>query len=265
MTAPFRPIHRALRVLWLSALFLLAAASDALAIVNTQPLFKDLDGDSGYDLQARSGLDLQRGNTELLVINVALAARARFSNHELLLSGAHDRSAARNEKLSNKSFVHQRYRYGLAPWLQWELYGQLAQDKFRLIESRILGGLGPRFVPLRLKLFEWTLGLSYFYEVERVVHSVDFPEGRTRKTHRANLFSRARLEYKNLTLVQLLYAQPALNDPRNIRVLHQIDAAVPISNHLSLTWTFSQSRDSIAPSDVRPLDLRLIGGIKVDF
>lgn len=235
------------------------------AIVTTQPLFNGVTNAGPYAVMGRIGIDLQRGNTALLVLSVSLAGRLRWDDHEWLLSGAHDRSTANSEQIGNKSFAHLRYRYWLNQHLQWELFGQLDQDRFRLMRVRALAGTGPRFVPYKSDLFEWEIGTAYFYEVEQMEASVDFPDGLTRKTHRANISSSARLDYKDLTLRQVIYMQPALSNLSNIRVLHEIDCAFQVLDHFSLTWTFTQSRDSIAPSDVVPFDNRLLAGVKADF
>lgn len=241
-------------------------AQDAGAIVNTQPLFSEVTTQAPYAVTGRAGLDVQRGNTRLLLLSASLAGRAKWDAHEFLLSGAHERSNASGTTLSNRTFGHLRYRYWLEGRIQWELYGQVSQDEFQLIAIRSVAGTGPRFMPFKNTVFEWTVGGNYMYEVERVENSIDFPNGVTRKTHRVNFHSRARLDYKALTLRQVLYLQPSLIDPiNNIRLLHELDCAVEVFEHFSLTWTFFQSWDSIAPSDVVPYFTRLYSGIKFDF
>lgn len=237
----------------------------AKAIVNTQPLFRDVTTQAPYAFTARAGVDLQRGNTRLLVFDAAVAARAKWGDHELLLSGAHTRSSASGTELGNRSFGHLRYRYWVEGRFQWEVYGQIAQDRFQLLAFRGVGGTGPRFMAFKSTTLEWTLGLSYMYEVEQVEDSIDYPDGLTRKAHRANLSHRIRLDYKALTLQQVIYLQPSFLNLTNYRVLHELDCALEVFEHFSLTWTLSQSRDSIAPSDVVPFDNRLLAGVKADF
>ncbi len=249
----------------LSALLLLSFSLPAHAqIVNTETLFRNI-ADDPLALTAGGTVDIQQGNTQLLVLEFDAGGRFRRGAHEVLLNGAHAQSSASEKQIGNKSFGHLRYRYWLSNFVQAEAFGQLAQDRFRLISLRTLAGLGPRFIPFKNKMFEWAIYCAYFYEVERVDGSVDFPNGKTRKTNRANIASTARLDYKKLTIRQTIYAQPALNNPTNIRVLHQLDFAVAISDYLSLTWALEQTRDSIAPSDVVPYDNSLKGGLKLDL
>ncbi len=249
----------------ISAVLLFSSATPAQAqIVNTETLFRDVSDDP-LAFTAGGTVDIQQGNTQLLVLEFNAGGRFRRAAHEVLLNGAHAQSSASDKQIGSKSFGHLRYRYWFSELVQGEAFGQLARDRFRLISLRTLAGLGPRFVPFKNTMFEWAISCAYFYEVEEVEGSVDFPNGKTRKTNRANISSAARLDYKRLTVRQTIYAQPALNDPTNIRVLHQLDFAVAISDYLSLTWALEQSRDSIAPSDVVPYDNSLKGGLKLDL
>lgn len=103
------------------------------------------------------------------------------------------------------------------------------------------------------------------YEVEQIDGSVDFPNGLTRKTSRANFASTARLDYEKVSLRQTFFVQPALRDWLNFRVLHELEFALSVTEYLSVTWAFSQLRDSIAPSDVLPYDNRFKAGIQLDL
>ena|SRR5690606_15894917 len=133
------------------------------------------------------------------------------------------------------------------------------------MQHRVVVGAGPRFVPVRAEPLTWIVALSHMYEVERLRSSADFDDGLTRKRHRLNVMSSARLEFERLTIVQTIYAQPAWADPTNIRVLHILSIQAAVSRFVSLTWNYEQALDTIAPSDVRPLDVRFRGGLKLDL
>lgn len=252
------------RILLLLVFLLLKPTSASAQIVNTAPLFRDVR-DKPWALMGKGEFDVQRGNTQLLVLSAQLATRAQWRAWELLLTGAHERATANNEQLGNRTFGHLRSRYWFNRMVQWETFGQLAQDRFRLLTARGLGGTGFRYVPFHIDYFEWSLSAAYMYEVEQLDGSVDFPDGITRKTSRGSFSSTARLDYQKITLRQTFFVQPALRDWLNFRVLHELDFAISVTKYLSVTWTLSQLRDSIAPSDVLPYDNRFKAGLQVDL
>lgn len=234
-------------------------------IVNTEPLFRHEDHSKPVAITAEGNVNEQSGNTDLFVLGVSGAGRLRLGKNEWLLSGSHERASAMDELLRNRTFGHLRYRRYLTERVQLELYGQIAQDRFRLMTRRFLVGAGPRFIPVKTAPLTWTVAASHMYEVERLDNSIDFPQGITRKRHRLNIMSNTRVDLEKLTLQQTIYAQPAWANVSNIRIFHLLTAQAALSELVSVTWSVEQALDMIAPSDVKKLDARFKGGLKFDF
>ena len=78
--------------------------------MNTDTLFRDISNDP-LALTAEGTVNVQQGNTSLLVLEVSAGGRFRKQSHEVLLNGAHSQSNASGEVIGNRSFGHLRYRY----------------------------------------------------------------------------------------------------------------------------------------------------------
>lgn len=268
------PVHRAcaragiLLPRWVSfariflALFGFSGAVSA-QIVNTEGLFRADDGNRAR-FAADGNFSKDQGNTNLFVFGASAAGRVRIRDHEWLLSANHERASAQDELVGNRSFSHVRYRHYVTDRFQIEAYGQAAQDRFRLMTHRFVAGIGPRFVPVLVGPLTWTLAGSHMYEVERLDNSADF-DSLTRKRQRLNLTSSATVEFEKVTLQQTFYVQPAWADPSNIRVLHLLSARATLSEYVSVSWSLEQALDTIAPSDVRALDVRFRSGLRFEL
>jgi hypothetical protein len=232
-------------------------------IVNTEGLFRQED-EKLASFASEAILNKDQGNTNLFVLGTNAAGRLRLRDHELLLSASHERASAQDDLVGTRSFAHLRYRHYFTDRFQAEAYGQVAQDLFRLMTHRFVAGIGPRFVPVRVAPLTWTLAFSHMYEVERLDNSADF-DLLVRKRQRLNLTSSAQIEFDRVSLQQTFYVQPAWADPTNIRVLHLLSARATVSKYLSVSWSLEQVFDSIAPSDVRTLDVRLRSGLRFEL
>lgn len=257
---------RRARVLLVFILFVGVLVPPAIGfaqIVNTESLFRH-EHDKPASLVLMGNLSKDQGNTELFVLGGQVAARARKGDHEGLFNASHERASAQDALVGNRSFSHLRYRYYLAELVQGEVYGQVAQDRFRLMTSRFVVGAGPRFVPVLIGPFVWVVAASHLYEVERLDDSADF-DSLVRKRHRLSVMSSAGVQFEKVTIQQTFYLQPAWADPTNIRVFHLFNAQVSLGKYVSVTWALEQSLDTIAPSDVRPLDVHFRSGLKFEL
>lgn len=249
--------------LLLFALVWMRPAIGRAQIVNTESLFRH-EHDKPGSFLLQGNLSRDQGNTDLFVLGAQAAGRLRRGDHEGLFNASHEEASAADEQVGNRSFSHLRYRYYVSDLVQGEIYGQVSRDRFRLMTSRFVVGAGPRFVPVLVGPFKWVVAASHMYEVERLDDSADF-ESLTRKRHRLNVMSSSRVEFERVTLQQTLYVQPAWVDPTNIRVFHVLSAQASLGKYVSVTWSLEQALDTIAPSDVVPLDVRFRSGLKFEL
>jgi hypothetical protein len=77
--------------------------------------------------------------------------------------------------------------------------------------------------------------------------------------------SSSRIDLDPLVMQQLFYVQPAWVDPTNVRVLHLFEFALSLNQYLSIKWSLEHALDTIAPSHIKPFDLRFKGGLKLDL
>jgi hypothetical protein len=254
--------------MWLCACASVAGLSSwarpALGIVDTEPLFRKIH-DQPWSVTLEASLDTRTGNTRLTVINGQAGGRYRYGRHELLATAAVDRSIEAGRTVADSSFGHLRYRYRLIEGLWLEAFTQLGENRFQDMQVRSLAGAGPRYIFPSFHGFVWAIGLAYMFEYERLGSDPDFPRGTERYAHRWSFTSSARFDYAFFTARETLFLQPAILDYANIRVLHELAMEFHVTAHLSARWSLEEALDTIAPSDVRPLDATVKAGVKLDW
>jgi hypothetical protein len=240
------------------------AGSASAVIVNTEPLFRKIH-DEPWSVTAEANVNARSGNTRLVVLNGQAGGRYRTGRHEFLATAAIDRSIEKGETIGDSSFGHVRYRYAPVDRLSLEAFVQVGENRFQDIDIRNLLGAGPRCIAVRFDGFEWALGLAYMFEYEQLGGDADFPHGTERFTHRWSGTSSIRFDHAFLTIREVMFAQPAIVDFRNVRVLQQFDVDLHVTTHLSARWSLEQEYNAIAPRDVHPLDTALKAGLKLDW
>ena len=140
-------------------------------------LHPEQDGLSG---EVQLGVDFQAGNVNRLDIRSSASLAFRRGKHLMFLVGSSQYStrtrAIEGESLNqllapesrfiNKASAHARYNYDVLAWLTGEVFAQVQRNEFLLLESRILFGLGPRFVPINNGHFSLAVGTDYMLEYE---------------------------------------------------------------------------------------------------
>jgi hypothetical protein len=250
--------------LLLAVLVLADARPAAAQIVNTDPLFRgDVDQPVAFHLEGHT--EIRRGSSELFQLGMQLAARLRQAPSQLMLTAALNRATAADMDIVDNSFAHLRYRYEYAERLFAEAFAQIARDRFRRISQRSLLGAGPRFTVLEAPGFGWDLAAAYMLEFETLSSGPGAPDGLERTAHRLSLSSSITYELSWLIVRNTIFVQPEIRDVDNVRVLHQQDFSLKVTDVLSAKWSYNQYYDSISPPDIAPLDTTLIASIVVDL
>ncbi|MBT8302093.1 MAG: DUF481 domain-containing protein [Maribacter sp.] len=138
--------------------------------------------------------------------------------------------------IKNSWFLHARYNREISELFRLEAFVQDQNNAQLTIVRRTLIGAG-----LRLKLIntEWTkayFGNSYMYELEKL-NGVD----QQFYNHRNSSYLSLNHAFKkiHLDLIATVYFQPLYKDITNHRVLGQIKAEIPLTDHVSLSALYN--------------------------
>ncbi|MCB9730490.1 MAG: DUF481 domain-containing protein [Deltaproteobacteria bacterium] len=246
-----------------SCLLLALAAPASAQIVNVQPLVTRADTE-GFQGELTGSLTLQTGNTELFLVNGGLLALYGHGIHRLISSSAASvgyRGGINGEsRFMQRLFTHLRWQVRMPRLVTWETYAQVAQDRFRRLSLRVLGGTGPRFDLIEGPAVSLALGISYMLEHERLSQTELSGGGvepaREETNHRASLYLSARFIIDPIfSLIHTSYFQPLLTDPfGDFRFSSETGLAIGITKTVSLAVTFSVAYDSDPPVEVRKTD-----------
>lgn len=210
--------------------------------------------DDGLHGGVQLGIDFQGGNTNRLDLRSSASLAYRHGRHLAFMVGSSQYSARTrpidgeglSELLSddarfiNKASLHARYNYELRPWFAPEVFGQLERNEFLLVESRILFGLGPRFVPINNGEFSLALGTDYMLEYEALdAAQVVRPLPADTLVHRwSSYLSLVYSATERLAMSSTTYVQPRFDRFDDLRLLSEalldVTLVEPISIRLGL-------------------------------
>ena len=219
----------------------LAPGSAAASGLNVESLRLNPE-DNGLSGSFDVGLDFQAGNVNRLDFGTEASLAYRRKRHLVFLIGSSKYATrtravdggslsgllAPDARFINKASVHLRYNYEFLPWLAGEVFNQVQHNEFLLVESRVLGGIGPRFVPYNNGEFALALGLAYMLEYEALASErVVRPLPPRTLVHRASsyltLFVNAN---ERISMRSTTYVQPRFDLFSDLRLLSEGEIGV---------------------------------------
>lgn len=246
-------------LLWVASL-----ASPVLGQVNTEAM-RAFEVE-GFASTFSGDVALESGNSELFEVGLGTRFDYRQTPHYAFLIGRVRYGEEGGSTFKNRSFAHLRYNRQIAPWLVAETFTQVQQDAFRLLRLRVLAGSGARIRYVDTGVVGFFQGTTLMYEreildAEKVTHHpAQMSVGRW-----SNYLNVQIRLTDNTSLVNTVYIQPRLDAFGDVRVLDEAALAVKITDHLTLSTSFSLHYDSRPPQTVESLDLALRNGIEVSF
>lgn len=219
-----------------------------------------LSGTLGGDLTVLTG------NTDL--VQTSLRARLDWVRGPAatLLVGDGGVGLLGDRKFSSSGLLHLRHTRWVRAWIAPEVYGQVNYDRPQLLDFRGLVGAGLRFA---FSDGDWGAvgaGVSLMLEHERLDLPADATHDDRTRTLRNSTFLTVRLVGGDALVVSsTAYAQPALDDPSDLRVLESLGVAASLTDRLALTVTFDLRYDSGPPDGLAALDTRLRTGVTLTY
>lgn len=252
----------------------LVAVPAAAQIVNVQPLVTRADKE-GFQGEFTGSLKLQTGNSELFLVDAGLLALYGHGIHRLISTSSvalgYRGGVNADSRFLQRLFSHLRWQVRFPRLVTWETYAQAAQDRFRRLSLRVLGGTGPRFDFIEGNAVSLALGFSYMLEHERLsaikLSSGATDLGSSKTSHRASLYLSVRFAIAPMfSFIHSSYFQPLLTDPfGDFRFSSESGLAIAVTKRLAIAITFAVAFDSAPPAEVKKTDTTTDVKLAVSF
>lgn len=157
-----------------------------------------------------------------------------------------------NDNLVNSGFQHFRYNYTIKDSSSFtiEAFVQHQYNAAKLLEKRLLAGVGPRIRLINSKKVSCFIGIIGMYEYEQLSDSL-----RT-KTELARLGSYLSFNWdiaENLSFNNITYYQPAFQTFTNYRISTETNLQLKITRSLSFKIGLQTNYDSNPPEKIQKL------------
>jgi hypothetical protein len=221
----------------------------------------------GFHLGADFSTSVQRGNTKVLNVSTSGIMGVLEGRHWIrtIFGGQFLRTEDRS--ILDQQFVQIRYSYLLSPTLRTFHFVQAQKNETLLLQSRWLVGGGIRRTFVQTPRTMLAAGTGVMGEWERLDPErlgPDDSDARDR-IRMANMAVVSRNFAGGARLLNILYLQPDLERPSDLRILNDLGLAVPITDRLSASMSAEWRRDTRPPSTLERDDFILKMGLGIDI
>ncbi|NND70717.1 MAG: DUF481 domain-containing protein [Rhodothermales bacterium] len=242
---------------------IISASQSAVGQVNVERLRKSADGahfELGADFAFRSG------NSEYIQLGVAGRFDYLSGKSHIFTIGNVGYAESNGSAYKNRAFIHQRFNYAFARLVTGELFGQIEQDEFVLLRLRLLGGAGVRLQLIDDDEYTIYLGTGLMVEHEELDESrlVSHPAVVTPIRSTNYLSIRIRIS-GSMDILNIIYLQPKLTDPADIRILSDGRLVFHVSEHVSWSNSILVRHDGIPPANLKTTDVDVKSGLTIRF
>lgn len=226
----------------LSLFFLIGYCSLQLLnaqVINTER--KRLSGkEDGWDGSADLGFSVLQNTKSILQANSKINVQYDNKDHMLLLLNDFKWMKVDQEDLQNSGYQHIRYNYKFKKYLIPEAFVQGQFNQIMKVDFRFLAGLGPRFQLVKNDSTRIFVGALAMYEFEQVDGGSDYHRDFRISSYGSLGFGLG----KSLSLENITYFQPLIEDLNDFRVSSETTISVAISKKLAFKSGFSFNFDT---------------------
>lgn len=248
----------------LAALLILAVfaapADPVHGQVDVQPLSREAPPE-GLSGSLTANLTAQTGNTDFAQVGLRGRVYRVEGNVTTLMVGNGGLGFLGRNRFASSGLFHYRKTYAVSPWILPEWYAQMNYDRSQLLKFRTIAGAGARTPVSEGRWGEVGAGLSVMLEDERLDLPDTASHARKTTTVRSSTFLSFRLVASQIVVTSTSYIQPRFDDFGDIRVLHDLSLATPVSDRLAMTVSIDMRYDSKPPDGLAGLDARLRTGL----
>jgi len=150
----------------------------------------------------------------------------------------------------NNGFQHLRYNYTIkdSSFITLEAFGQYQYNEQKLLQKRIISGVGPRFALARKKNFSFYFAPLAMFEHELLTDSLHTETKLIRGDFYTNLYFNIN---DFVAFSHILYYQPAFSDFSDYRISSEAGLNFNISKHFGYKISFVFDYDNQPPENVQ--------------
>jgi putative salt-induced outer membrane protein YdiY len=234
------------------------------AQVNTERMRKEISEEGLYgDLSA--ALSLKSGNSEYYSVKGDFRIDYLINSNDFFIVTNYEFKEGNNKKIVNKGFAHLRGVIELSKLLDLEIFTQKEFNEFILLKDRTLFGSGLRynlsggdFSPLKLFIGSGLMYEKEVYNLQQNNISSELLRSTSYLTANWKLNDKA-------ALILIFYAQPALKNISDIRLLTDSSMRFTLSKSLAFFTTLNYRYDSEPVGNLKKFDLEITNGINFSF
>lgn len=220
----------------------------------------------GFVFSFSASYALRTGNRERSDIGMGTRIDYKDEAHYVFLLGNVDYGISQGETYKNRSFAHLRYNYAFSPVVDGELFSQLENDEFTLLQIRLLAGAGFRVRYIAREKIVLYQGSSLMLEHESLDERKVTIHAAEHTSMRWNNYINTRFQLaENVSFFNTVYVQPQLDNFKDVRLLLDSSLQFSINDHFAFTTTLNLRYDSLPPDGIQSLDLELKNGIRLTF
>ena len=199
-------------------------------------------------------LDGRIGSSDKVALGTSVKIIRAFEHEEWITILSRDYAEVDRKVNTDETFLHLRHLRKHNPNWGREVFTQYQEDRFALLEQRILLGAGIRYTltPTNEKLQANHFGLGLFYETEKYVGTTENEYGT-----RLNAYWAFKNRLNDVaTYTSTLYFQPKLNDLSDEKGLWQNALTVNVTRTISLSLSWDVEHDTRTPDGANATETR---------
>lgn len=239
---------------------LLIAIPSSSQVVNIEK--KRMTGEKALQGNLDLSLSIIENNNQIVQGKNDIKIQFNKNKHTVLFFNNLSLSQVNEEKYINDGFQHLRYNYEIVKTpLIFEIFSQHQYNTLKKLKQRYLLGIGPRIRLNDNDTLRLYIGALPMYEYEVLTDDSTKHENLRLSTY----FSMSYVFNKILSIDNISYFQPIINDFTSYRVSSESSLKFNISKNLIFKTSFGLTYDSKPPFDVKNLFYNLTNGISFKF
>ncbi len=236
----------------------------AAAQVDVQPLSRE-EPPEGVSGTLTANLTAQTGNTDFAQVGLSGRVFKVDGRVTTMMVGNGGLGFLGRSRFASSGLFHYRKTYRTSAWIWPEWYVQANYDRAQLLKFRTIGGVGARTPVSEGRWGEVGAGASIMVEDERLELPDTAAHPRKTTAMRASGFLSFRLVASQVVVTSTSYIQPRFDDLGDVRILHDLSVATPVTDRLAMTVSFDMRYDSGPPDGLSALDARLRTGLTFQY
>ena len=216
-------------------------------IVNIEKKRKEKNG---FQATVGFNFNIKESSSRILELKNIIDLQYSLNSHTFILLNDIKLLSVDNGSLINNGFQHLRYNCTIkdSSFITLEAFGQHQYNEQKLLQKRVLGGVGPRFRIINKEKIKWYFAPLVMYEYEQLSDSLITET----KLIRWDAYTNFHFSLSNVLSFNLItYFQPAFSNFNDFRISGEAGIRFKINKYLSYNVSYSADYDNLPPNGIQ--------------